>query len=1004
MTLISIFSSDHVDHDDKPAPQRHGLFAFVTLVDGTADRSISIFCPAGTLNMPMTRSPASAGIITVLCLVLAAAISVLVVVTVNYRRGRRPRPIHATCHDAGDCSGHGQCTDGRCVCSKGYTGTHCQTASTATCHTTDDCSNHGTCTEGQCVCDHGFSGNHCETKAMSCHHDTDCGHGTCTQGKCVCHAGFKGIKCNMLTCDKRKCANGTGCMCKTGKCICSIGFHADATGYCVSNGQAGCTKKSECIGSVNKQCKLSGGHGTCVECLVNADCTDVAKPTCSSDNLCVTGGQPSASSDSDVTYLVSMHDPTTGQVVSSTNDWLNTQIKASKTGDVIFLWTDYMNLDDSIQNLKDAVQAGATVCLGVDRIQVCSNASSGGNQGSTQTTTCESLGTVDCDGEKGGGNCFLPGVGGCRNMNSYIGALAPVASAVYATKQATSCPRPGGSKTAGALYALDYPTPPDLSNDSAYHSHRKIIHFYRTGGRKSSFFKGSWNIAAPGQSGQNNGLAECGVGVTTATQGDLMQYLLKMDISMLDAYIFSQPSIKSTQPFRTLLSDLQVARYKPDGKFPTLPIVATMKWQGAKFGATSAASGTVKNVSFLFGMSPSPKDQPLTVAAGGFDSSIKYTYTKSTYAKPTSSGDPGTSYDDTMAIQQPGFKENVWTPLNAITNYTFANVSGTQKQAWAAGCAWNGTMVQRVLQKAKKKKLTMKIAMYEPALDASFPPKGLTSQNGTCAVGSTGVCDNQRFQWDWSILSEIIDFISTGKLSVMTGQFQEPGDFPPRNDNSLPLVGLINYNTTLNKYKDNMFYRAYLIACQDGKCTGKTTWPLAHGCNGLGSNYDHYWKTTVCTPDAAQGLGVQVLCCKSHWKMYLSAEDVDFSSGHWSNGYYSTATWFNDDFLIQDGGGLIDYLNNVYDDVYANNAISLNNETDKSKNPQWNPPEGAEYDALKAGLFCTPPGTDANPCKVGPGQGPTSYPTYKALQTAKPDIWAANSTDYTSEWGFENPW
>jgi len=67
-----------------------------------------------------------------------------------------------------------------------------------------NCSGHGTCLKGECLCARGFTGEACavaESAAVmalaeepSC--PLDCrGHGRCVQGVCMCHDGYAGATC-----------------------------------------------------------------------------------------------------------------------------------------------------------------------------------------------------------------------------------------------------------------------------------------------------------------------------------------------------------------------------------------------------------------------------------------------------------------------------------------------------------------------------------------------------------------------------------------------------------------------------------------------------------------------------------------------------------------------------------------------------------------------------------------------------------------------------------------
>jgi hypothetical protein len=75
-------------------------------------------------------------------------------VTFIYQRGSCPN----------QCSGHGQCLAGKCICNTGWTGPDCSTQSCPV----QDCSGHGNCINGQCQCQEGWYGSACENQNVIC--------------------------------------------------------------------------------------------------------------------------------------------------------------------------------------------------------------------------------------------------------------------------------------------------------------------------------------------------------------------------------------------------------------------------------------------------------------------------------------------------------------------------------------------------------------------------------------------------------------------------------------------------------------------------------------------------------------------------------------------------------------------------------------------------------------------------------------------------------------------
>ncbi|XP_072536180.1 N-acetylglucosamine-1-phosphodiester alpha-N-acetylglucosaminidase [Salminus brasiliensis] len=107
--------------------------------------------------------------------------------------------VHERLCQPEDCSQHGACVDGQCVCQPGWTGPAC---ANLTCQPRA-CGDHGMCTPDGCVCDAGWLGSNCSQE---------------------CAAGFYGDGCNQ-TC---KCLNGGSCDSVHGRCTCPAGFYGDS--------------------------------------------------------------------------------------------------------------------------------------------------------------------------------------------------------------------------------------------------------------------------------------------------------------------------------------------------------------------------------------------------------------------------------------------------------------------------------------------------------------------------------------------------------------------------------------------------------------------------------------------------------------------------------------------------------------------------------------------------------------------------------------------------------
>jgi hypothetical protein len=110
-----------------------------------------------------------------------------------------------------DCSGHGVCEWGFCVCDKGFknddcSGMNCPQAVCSYSYRDHwqgclECTGRGVCTgNGTCICDPGWKGESCDV--LACPGDCS-GHGTCKLGgTCECDESFGGPDCFEAFCPK----------------------------------------------------------------------------------------------------------------------------------------------------------------------------------------------------------------------------------------------------------------------------------------------------------------------------------------------------------------------------------------------------------------------------------------------------------------------------------------------------------------------------------------------------------------------------------------------------------------------------------------------------------------------------------------------------------------------------------------------------------------------------------------------------------------------------------
>ena len=95
-----------------------------------------------------------------------------------------------------NCTGHGMCDGGECLCHLDWVGKACELP--ALCPA--NCSGHGLCQHSQCFCDPGFNGTSCAiySGCLPGNGMPDChGRGECQHGQCFCTHGFDGDACEI---------------------------------------------------------------------------------------------------------------------------------------------------------------------------------------------------------------------------------------------------------------------------------------------------------------------------------------------------------------------------------------------------------------------------------------------------------------------------------------------------------------------------------------------------------------------------------------------------------------------------------------------------------------------------------------------------------------------------------------------------------------------------------------------------------------------------------------
>lgn len=164
-----------------------------------------------------------------------------------------------------DCSGHGRCVKGMCLCDEFFTSDNCH-VDTRLCK--NDCSHHGTCHNAVCTCEPGFGGDDCSVQGDKC--AQLCVHGACTGTgntfPCVCSsASWTGALCDQSTCPADCSHRGT---CTNGRCVCEPGFRGDDCSQRVEGSSPSlqsCVRDADC-NNPNAECvgDVTDGHGQCV--------------------------------------------------------------------------------------------------------------------------------------------------------------------------------------------------------------------------------------------------------------------------------------------------------------------------------------------------------------------------------------------------------------------------------------------------------------------------------------------------------------------------------------------------------------------------------------------------------------------------------------------------------------------------------------------------------------------------------------------------------------------
>jgi hypothetical protein len=231
--------------------------------------------------------------------------------------------------DGSICTGHGKCSNTKCVCDAEWAGLQCELKGCP-----ENCNNNGECDHnlGQCKCNAGFRGKTCATAVKCINNCTN--HGSCVydienvngmpkfDGVCKCHAGFSGADCSEMQCplglpnqfakSEEECSGDIhgDCNSKTGVCSCKPGFGGFACEFSCPSGtpshsgritddQGKGTPTEGALWNNGSRPTIGLGHGACSGhglCVTSADgkarcqCEEgLSGPACDQEQQCEKG-------------------------------------------------------------------------------------------------------------------------------------------------------------------------------------------------------------------------------------------------------------------------------------------------------------------------------------------------------------------------------------------------------------------------------------------------------------------------------------------------------------------------------------------------------------------------------------------------------------------------------------------------------------------------------------------------------------------------------------------